>query len=273
MRSKSRTLEAKLTGDKMSNPTAAKPARSINPKHNRKRSKKGRGALIAIIISVVLIGAFAALLFLNIYNIRDMMFDRIAGVPLIGALVPESEGGERVPRVSASDLQSRIDLLQRQLDSATRDRDNLRVENEGLKRENERLTGFEEWQEQFKLDMETFATGLITDDPMAFWQIVLQMDPDLVTELAREASGDAQRAKEVRDYIRMISDMDLKSAISPSSSSKFALYIRKVAGSWSTAYWRISLTRESLTWSISLLSATSSRRSARIVSEREFRKP
>lgn len=167
--------------------------------------------MIAVIVIVLLVGAAAGLLYFNLYNIRDMAYDVLRGVPLIGNWVPEAEEEDRTPRVSAADLQNRVTLLERQVDSLTRERDTLRANNEGLQRETERLRGFEAEQEQFKRDQEVFHEMVYNENRADFWRWYQQINPDRAAEFAREAAGEARVSLEVRDHLNMIRGMEPRS--------------------------------------------------------------
>jgi len=148
-------------------------------------------------------------LYFNVVSLRDMAFDALRDVPLIGGVIPD--GGDREPRLSAAELQSGNDLLRRQVESLVRERDDLRADLENARRDIERLSGFGEEQDRFKRAQEAFVDGLIAGDPQGFWRLFQQMDPGLAERHYRDAAGTAAAAQEVRDFLIMMREMDEKS--------------------------------------------------------------
>lgn len=171
---------------------------------NRRR-KKGRGGVIAIIVVLVVVGAVAAAMIFNFNNIRYMTFDALRSVPLIGGLIPDTEGAG--PALTPQEA-----MLQRQLDAAQRELENFRTQNESLRADVERLRDFEVQQESFRDQQEVLVGQMISDDPAAFWRLFEQMRPDQAELLAQGAAQIVWDERHVREFLTVIGYMDERRA-------------------------------------------------------------
>lgn len=184
----------------MSNANAANFRRTV-----KRKKRKGKGGTIAILIILALVLGAAALMYFNQFYVRDRVFDFLRDVPLIGRIIPEGEYGAGVVVLSPQET-----ILQNQVNAMAVQTGNLQAQLEALRVENERLRDFERQQEQFAIDRELFVQYGISADPMAFWRIFQQINPELADHLMQEAAGVAVNQREVRSYLVMLGGMEAR---------------------------------------------------------------
>jgi flagellar motility protein MotE (MotC chaperone) len=151
-------------------------------------------------------------MYFNVSNLRNIVFDSLRGVPLIGSLIPDAEEPGPYDNVSSGELITNIETLQRRNTSLTNERT---TQQQMIAEYEQRIAVLEEYeanQEQFRIEQENFLNGILAEDLPRYFEMYVEMYPDEAEALAREAAGVVENEQEVRDYITMIAEMDEGSA-------------------------------------------------------------
>ncbi|MDR1704938.1 MAG: hypothetical protein LBS19_09710 [Clostridiales bacterium] len=190
----------------------ARTVRAASAAAARKKKQKGRGGLIVLIVLLLLLGGAAALLYFNVNNLRNIVFDGLRDVPLIGGLIPDAEEPGPYDNVSSDEMIDSIEQLQRRVTSLTNERASLQQANADLQIENDRLREFEANQEQFRIEEENFLNGIVSQDPVRYFEWYMEHYPDQAEAFAQQAAGAVEDERSVKYYISIMEGMGKKEA-------------------------------------------------------------
>lgn len=185
-----------------------------NKKDGFKPGKRSKGPIVAVIVIVMLVAAAAVLLYMNIFRIRDMTYDLLRKVPIVGSLVPEAEETpeDKYAGMTMDEFAAKNQSLERELERLRAELSDSQTKNDLYVREIARLSEFEGMQEQYLADKDAFDREIFDRDPLAYKKYYDQISPKNAETFYKEAVVIEQASAEVKSYLSKIGGMDEKAA-------------------------------------------------------------
>ena len=192
-------------------PESAEKPEKPSKKEKQKKAKgdkKGKGGLIAIALLVLVLGAAAAVIALNLFGLReDIIMPYLRNAPLIGQLFPEPVT-DPIDEMTPEQLRMQILILTQQVESL---QDQNVALNENLSDASQRIEDLMPFHDNWHRYLEaraTFDQMLAHGDPHNFVQFFSDVNPDNVLPLVEEALRLVVFDEETMGLVRTMNSTD-----------------------------------------------------------------
>jgi flagellar motility protein MotE (MotC chaperone) len=194
-----------------------------------KRPPKARRGLpawfVPILVLVIIIGGIAAVLFFNVYDIREKwIMPYLRNAPLIGATVsrwppPPEEGDEAEPepvgkysKMTEEELESLITSLEAEAEKA---KDDLKTAQDKQKADADTINNLTQYKDQiegFRAQKDAFDEMVANGNPAGYSEFYESVSPENAERIYREISVNNQYNSEVKRVASTLSGMDEENA-------------------------------------------------------------
>ena len=180
-------------------------------------AKKIIKGIIVFTVLALVVGAGAAVLVFNVFDIRDThLRPFIEPIPWVGDLLPPLANGDIVPQATVPELEAQILALQTSLDIMTADNTQLNsvitAQSADIVSMGAQLAEFEAEHETFTQNQEEFYRMVAGEAPMEFTQFFETMNPALATSLFEEIVGTQALEAEIEGYVNLMLELSTRNA-------------------------------------------------------------
>ncbi|MFV0520760.1 MAG: hypothetical protein ACK5LY_10905 [Lachnospirales bacterium] len=190
-----------------------KKAQKRERKLNWKKSKARK--IVNNVIFFGIIGIFIAVLFFNVFDIRDKYLrPYLVNIPVIGSLLPEPTDTSVEYNKTKEEVQLENEALLGEVESLKLEIDNLQTMLNSSEEEVDRLIEFEDTYLQFLEEKEAFDLAVANADTEAFLQFYESMYAENAERIYTELKGIEIAKEEFDDYIATFSSMEPDSVAS-----------------------------------------------------------